>query len=211
MSTTTNSPEPRARCSPSSIPGTRAWSISRSSRPSRTSRIPIRTTTRFPTTSEPVLTVQRVGRTSALLRAAFGPASARGGVAQLVRVSACHAEGRGFEPRRSRQSSLAKRRRLPRRSPKGEARAGCRELRRQASLRTSQSADFVACLRIARKSPEKSCFPAANLALNPRCARAALPILHPRNDTGLAWQRRARAGRTRDKAWKSCCWNICRS
>ena len=26
----------------------------------------------------------------------------RGGVAQLVRVSACHAEGRGFEPRRSR-------------------------------------------------------------------------------------------------------------
>ncbi len=25
-----------------------------------------------------------------------------GGVAQLVRVSACHAEGRGFEPRRSR-------------------------------------------------------------------------------------------------------------
>ncbi len=29
-------------------------------------------------------------------------ASARGGVAQLVRASACHAEGRGFEPRRSR-------------------------------------------------------------------------------------------------------------
>jgi|SRR3954471_24662834 hypothetical protein len=28
---------------------------------------------------------------------------ARGGVAQLVRASACHAEGRGFEPRRSRQ------------------------------------------------------------------------------------------------------------
>src|SRR5581483_3043369 len=27
-----------------------------------------------------------------------------GGVAQLVRASACHAEGRGFEPRRSRQS-----------------------------------------------------------------------------------------------------------
>jgi hypothetical protein len=27
---------------------------------------------------------------------------ARGGVAQLVRASACHAEGRGFEPRRSR-------------------------------------------------------------------------------------------------------------
>jgi hypothetical protein len=27
----------------------------------------------------------------------------RGGVAQLVRASACHAEGRGFEPRRSRQ------------------------------------------------------------------------------------------------------------
>ena len=26
-----------------------------------------------------------------------------GGVAQLVRASACHAEGRGFEPRRSRQ------------------------------------------------------------------------------------------------------------
>jgi hypothetical protein len=29
---------------------------------------------------------------------------ARGGVAQLVRASACHAEGRGFEPRRSRHS-----------------------------------------------------------------------------------------------------------
>src|ERR1700761_8607233 len=28
---------------------------------------------------------------------------ARGGVAQLVRASACHAEGRGFESRRSRQ------------------------------------------------------------------------------------------------------------
>src|SRR5665213_2715304 len=28
-----------------------------------------------------------------------------GGVAQLVRVSACHAEGRGFEPRRSRHFS----------------------------------------------------------------------------------------------------------
>src|SRR5882724_13063558 len=27
-----------------------------------------------------------------------------GGVAQLVRASACHAEGRGFEPRRSRHS-----------------------------------------------------------------------------------------------------------
>ena len=26
-----------------------------------------------------------------------------GGVAQLVRASACHAEGRGFEPRHSRQ------------------------------------------------------------------------------------------------------------
>ena len=30
----------------------------------------------------------------------------RGGVAQLVRVSACHAEGRGFEPRRSRHFLL---------------------------------------------------------------------------------------------------------
>src|SRR5262249_16919938 len=30
------------------------------------------------------------------------PHHARGGVAQLVRASACHAEGRGFEPRRSR-------------------------------------------------------------------------------------------------------------
>jgi hypothetical protein len=30
-------------------------------------------------------------------------ARARGGVAQLVRASACHAEGRGFESRRSRQ------------------------------------------------------------------------------------------------------------
>jgi hypothetical protein len=30
---------------------------------------------------------------------------ARGGVAQLVRASACHAEGRGFESRRSRQIS----------------------------------------------------------------------------------------------------------
>ena len=30
---------------------------------------------------------------------------ARGGVAQLVRASACHAEGRGFEPRLSRQFS----------------------------------------------------------------------------------------------------------
>src|SRR5215472_15396116 len=29
-----------------------------------------------------------------------------GGVAQLVRASACHAEGRGFEPRRSRHSKI---------------------------------------------------------------------------------------------------------
>ena len=33
---------------------------------------------------------------------AFALRSARGGVAQLVRVTACHAVGRGFEPRRSR-------------------------------------------------------------------------------------------------------------
>ena len=36
------------------------------------------------------------------LRALPFSGAARGGVAQLVRVSACHAEGRGFEPRRSR-------------------------------------------------------------------------------------------------------------
>src|SRR5262249_17595675 len=35
------------------------------------------------------------------------PQHARGGVAQLVRASACHAEGRGFEPRRSRHCSRA--------------------------------------------------------------------------------------------------------
>ena len=40
-------------------------------------------------------------------------AGARGGVAQLVRVTACHAVGRGFEPRRSRQPSLAKQRSCP--------------------------------------------------------------------------------------------------
>src|ERR1700691_5214494 len=50
----------------------------------------------------------------AIVRAHLGPNSltrrtarlkcerARGGVAQLVRASACHAEGRGFESRRSR-------------------------------------------------------------------------------------------------------------
>src|SRR5258706_14371225 len=44
-----------------------------------------------------------IGRLSR--QGAFSRGLERGGVAQLVRVSACHAEGRGFEPRRSRQFS----------------------------------------------------------------------------------------------------------
>ena len=39
----------------------------------------------------------------------------RGGVAQLVRASACHAEGRGFESRHSRHCSLSWRKRTNRR------------------------------------------------------------------------------------------------
>ncbi len=37
----------------------------------------------------------------------------KGGVAQLVRVSACHAEGRGFESRHPRHVTLCKKITLP--------------------------------------------------------------------------------------------------
>ena len=53
--------------------------------------------------------------------------SARGGVAQLVRVTACHAVGRGFEPRRSRHSS-------PRSSENGSDRTRAGRAPRSAAM-----------------------------------------------------------------------------
>jgi hypothetical protein len=38
------------------------------------------------------------------VRLPYHRATPKAGVAQLVRASACHAEGRGFEPRHSRQA-----------------------------------------------------------------------------------------------------------
>ena len=59
----------------------------------------------FETSSQLCLTGQGDARTSAPFARCPGLGNRCGGVAQLVRVSACHAEGRGFEPRRSRHFS----------------------------------------------------------------------------------------------------------
>ena len=48
-------------------------------------------------------------------------AGERGGVAQLVRASACHAEGRGFESRHSRHCSMVASHHVP--NPDGSGRA----------------------------------------------------------------------------------------
>ena len=77
-----------------------------------------------------------------------------GGVAQLVRVSACHAEGRGFEPRRSRI---------------------CRSGNGKFLKNGSQLAVLFPLPFFASARPSKFYgFSARNLALNPRCSRGSM-------------------------------------